>query len=221
LRHRSTVRASRRPALRRLLASGVGTLAAVAVSAPGSERAQGAEPASAAFSVPAGAHVRAAETVDHRAAKDAAQVRGAQVDAAAHRAALARAAAARAARERAVAARERAQRVSRDRQRQALALRDPRSVARELVAARGWGAGQFSCLDSLWTKESGWKLHADNPTSSAFGIPQALPGSKMASAGSDWRTNPVTQIRWGLGYIAGSYGTPCAAWAHSRAYNWY
>ena len=89
-----------------------------------------------------------------------------------------------------------------------------------MLAARGQSS-QFSCLDRLWTKESGWRTTADNPSSSAYGIPQALPGSKMASAGSDWRTNPATQIAWGLSYIAGSYGTPCAAWAHSQSHNWY
>ena len=85
----------------------------------------------------------------------------------------------------------------------------------------GFSSDQWSCLDSLWQKESGWNHRADNPSSSAYGIPQALPGSKMSSAGSDWETNPATQIRWGLGYIEGRYGTPCSAWAHSRANNWY
>jgi tellurite resistance protein len=98
---------------------------------------------------------------------------------------------------------------------------DPRLIAQELLPQFGFSADQFSCLDSLWTKESGWNPAADNPTSSAFGIPQALPGSKMASAGPDWATNPATQIRWGLGYIAEVYGSPCSAWAHSQANNWY
>jgi hypothetical protein len=101
------------------------------------------------------------------------------------------------------------------------AARDPKGVARAMLASYGWSSGQFSCLDSLWTKESGWNVRADNPTSSAYGIPQALPGRKMASAGSDWRTNPATQIRWGLGYIKSTYGSPCAAWGHSQANNWY
>lgn len=83
------------------------------------------------------------------------------------------------------------------------------------------GAAQFRCLDALWMRESGWRWSAQNPSSGAYGIPQALPGSKMASAGSDWRTNPITQIRWGLGYIGSRYGTPCAAWAHSQANGWY
>ncbi len=96
-----------------------------------------------------------------------------------------------------------------------------KAIAAEMVAARGWSADQFDCLDRLWTKESNWKISADNPTSSAYGIPQALPGSKMASAGSDWQTNPRTQISWGLGYIADRYGSPCGAWSHSTSRNWY
>jgi hypothetical protein len=101
------------------------------------------------------------------------------------------------------------------------ALRDPQGIARIMVRERGWSSGQFSCLRSLWQRESGWNPRADNPTSSAYGIPQALPGSKMAAAGSDWRTNPVTQIEWGLDYIADRFGTPCGAWAHSEANGWY
>jgi hypothetical protein len=83
------------------------------------------------------------------------------------------------------------------------------------------GATQFACLDLLWEKESNWRVTATNPSSGAYGIPQALPASKMASAGSDWQTNAITQIRWGLGYIEAVYGTPCTAWAHSQATNWY
>lgn len=96
-----------------------------------------------------------------------------------------------------------------------------RELGTQMAAERGWTGAQATCLDSLWTKESGWDHTADNPTSSAFGIPQALPGSKMASAGSDWATNPATQIAWGLDYIASVYGDPCSAWAHSQAVNWY
>jgi len=93
-------------------------------------------------------------------------------------------------------------------------------IAAGMVAARGWGNGQFSCLVSLWNKESGWRTDAYN-ASGAYGIPQALPGSKMASAGPDWQHNAATQISWGLSYIAGVYGTPCNAWAHSQATGWY
>jgi len=101
------------------------------------------------------------------------------------------------------------------------ARRDPQVLARILVADRGWGASQFSCLKSLWTRESGWNYRATNPSSGAYGIPQALPGGKMASAGADWRTNPATQIKWGLDYIADRYGTPCGAWGHSESSGWY
>jgi uncharacterized protein YabE (DUF348 family) len=106
----------------------------------------------------------------------------------------------------------------------ALVVVDPgsaRAIAQTMVADRGWGSEQFACLDSLWQKESGWKVTADNPSSSAYGIPQALPGSKMSSAGADWQTNAATQITWGLGYISDRYGTPCAAWSHSQAKNFY
>jgi hypothetical protein len=90
-----------------------------------------------------------------------------------------------------------------------------------MAADRGWSGGQWSCLDSLWQRESNWDPTARNPSSGAFGIPQSLPGSKMATAGSDWETNPATQIAWGLGYIGDRYGTPCGAWAHSESHNWY
>jgi TP901 family phage tail tape measure protein len=95
------------------------------------------------------------------------------------------------------------------------------NFARILAAQRGWTGATFTNLIRLWDRESGWNYRADNPTSSAYGIPQALPGSKMASAGSDWLTNPATQIKWGLQYIAERYGNPSAAWAHSQLYNWY
>jgi hypothetical protein len=101
------------------------------------------------------------------------------------------------------------------------ARRDPKAVARVMAGDRGWGSGQYSCLVSLWNRESRWNRHASNPSSGAYGIPQALPGRKMASAGSDWRNNPVTQIRWGLNYIADRYRTPCGAWGHSQSSGWY
>lgn len=96
-----------------------------------------------------------------------------------------------------------------------------RALGQAMAAERGWGADEFSCLDQLWEKESGWRWNADNPSSSAYGIAQANPGSKMATVGSDWLTNPATQIEWGLGYISGRYGTPCGAWAHSVEIGWY
>lgn len=89
--------------------------------------------------------------------------------------------------------------------------------------ARGYvpDEGEYNCLVALWNKESGWNAYAANSSSGAYGIPQALPGHKMSSAGADWQTNPDTQIRWGLGYIQGRYGSPCAAWGHSQARGWY
>jgi phage shock protein A len=96
-----------------------------------------------------------------------------------------------------------------------------KATARALVADRGWSSDQFSCLEKLWQKESGWNYRAYNSSSGAYGIPQALPGSKMASAGSNWKSSAATQIRWGLSYIDGRYGTPCGAWDHSKSYGWY
>ena len=98
---------------------------------------------------------------------------------------------------------------------------DPRIIAQALLSEFGWSQDQFGCLDSLWERESHWNVYADNPNSSAYGIPQALPGSKMSSAGDDWATNPITQIRWGLGYIEDRYGSPCGAWGHSESHGWY
>lgn len=94
------------------------------------------------------------------------------------------------------------------------------SIGRSLNAAK-FGDGQWDCLYKLWMKESGWSVSAYNDASGATGIPQSLPGVKMASHGADWRTNPETQIRWGLDYIASRYGTPCAAWGNSQKFNWY
>jgi len=93
----------------------------------------------------------------------------------------------------------------------------PQQIAMAMLGSYGWSSSEFSCLDQLWTRESGWNPQAANPYSGAFGIPQALPGSKMASAGADWATNPATQIRWGLGYIRELYGSPCGAWSHELA----
>ncbi len=102
---------------------------------------------------------------------------------------------------------------------------DPSSaqgIARQMAASEfGWGDDQFACLVSLWNRESGWNYQAYNSSSGAGGIPQALPASKMASAGADWATNPATQILWGLRYINGSYGSPCSAWDHSESTGWY
>jgi resuscitation-promoting factor RpfB len=100
------------------------------------------------------------------------------------------------------------------------------ALANQMAAAGyGWTGQQATCLDDLWTEESAgtWSSTVTNPVSGAYGIPQSLPPDKMASAGTDWQTSAATQIRWGLGYIAGRYGTPCAAWAFETSHvpNWY
>lgn len=87
-----------------------------------------------------------------------------------------------------------------------------RKIGCALMLDRGFKIDQFPCLNKLWDRESGWNHKARNNSSGAYGIPQALPGRKMASAGDDWETNPATQIKWGLGYVKGRYDTPCGAW---------
>ncbi|MFD0045894.1 lytic transglycosylase domain-containing protein [Pseudarthrobacter scleromae] len=104
------------------------------------------------------------------------------------------------------------------------AVNDPagaKSYASTRLGAHGWGQDQFLCLAQLWTKESNWLTTATNPYSGAYGIAQALPPGKYSSAGADWLTSYRTQIDWGLGYIRERYGSPCAAWNHSMAKNWY
>jgi len=95
------------------------------------------------------------------------------------------------------------------------------ALGKQMAAARGWGDDQFACLLTLWQKESGWRVNAENRSSGAYGIPQALPGSKMASVAPDWRTNPETQITWGLNYIKSRYSTPCGAWSSFLSQGWY
>jgi len=102
------------------------------------------------------------------------------------------------------------------------ATTDPREIARQIMANKySWGEDQFSCYNNIIMRESKWIVSADNPHSSAYGIPQALPGKKMAAFGADWRTNPATQIRWGLDYVHVRYGTPCGAWSFKRGHGWY
>ena len=97
-----------------------------------------------------------------------------------------------------------------------------KTIAQEIIAAKyTWSPKQFTCLDQLWTKESNWNYKARNRVSGAHGIPQALPATKMEVVGTDWRTNPVTQITWGLKYIEERYNTPCAAWSKFKRSNWY
>ena len=97
-----------------------------------------------------------------------------------------------------------------------------KEVARQIIAQKyRWSERQFTCLDNLWTKESKWNYKARNKSSGAHGIPQALPATKMEIVGTDWRTNPVTQITWGLKYIEERYEYPCRAWSKSKRSNWY
>jgi hypothetical protein len=97
----------------------------------------------------------------------------------------------------------------------------PQQIAKQMLGKYGWSSSQFSCLSPLWERESGWSVTAENSSSGAYGIPQALPGSQLASAGGDWQTNAATQIKWGLTYIHDRYGSPCGAWAHEQGDGWY
>ncbi|HEY1626112.1 MAG TPA: transglycosylase SLT domain-containing protein [Streptosporangiaceae bacterium] len=95
------------------------------------------------------------------------------------------------------------------------------AIAQSIMGSFGFPPQQyFSCLYDIWQRESNWNVYAENP-SGAYGIPQALPGDKMASAGADWQTDPATQIKWGLGYIKAQYGNPCAAWDFEEANGYY
>ncbi|MEV0805073.1 lytic transglycosylase domain-containing protein [Micromonospora sp. NPDC050200] len=96
-----------------------------------------------------------------------------------------------------------------------------REIGCALLLDAGFKIDQMPCLDKLWNKESGWNHKAYNSSSGAYGIPQALPGSKMGTVADDWKTNPATQIKWGLGYIEGRYDDPCGAWSHSQSTGWY
>jgi len=105
------------------------------------------------------------------------------------------------------------------------AAREPigaKRFAKEMMATEyGWGDDEYTCLNRLWTKESHWNYKARNPRSGAHGIAQALPATKMEQVGTDWRTNPITQIQWGLLYISERYDTPCAAWNKWRKSRYY
>jgi hypothetical protein len=189
-----------------------------------------ADAAKAAATQEAAAKAAAAKA----AAARAAAVKAAQEHAAhvahekllAARAAAAKAAAQRAAAEKAAAAKAAAQQAAAQKTTQVQATAattssgSPQQIAQELLAQQG-ESSQFSCLDSLWERESGWNVSATNPSSGAYGIPQALPGSKMESAGSDWQTDAETQIKWGLQYVDSTYGSPCGAWSHEESAGWY
>lgn len=102
-----------------------------------------------------------------------------------------------------------------------LAAQSPQTIAAALLPSFGFSSDQMSCLVPLWMGESGWRIDAENSSSGAYGIPQSLPGSKMASVAADWQTNAATQIKWGLGYIQERYGSPCGAWGFKQGHGWY
>ena len=223
-------RAIRRPAVTSSL-----LLAVVATTAAGYQAADHRQTGAAAFTVSTEAVEQANELSDAQI-EDTARLAAdrnagnASLAAAQEKDRVAAAAAAQAAEQ---ARRDAAAKAARDKARKALeakkqaiianAQRDPRAAARALLPEYGFDDSQWSCLDNLWMGESGWRYTAENSSSGAYGIPQSLPGSKMATVASDWRTNPATQIRWGLQYIKSSYGTPCGAWSawQSRSPHWY
>jgi hypothetical protein len=167
----------------------------------------------------------------HRQAElEIAAAKAATAKAAAAKAAAAKAAAAKAAATQAAAQQAAQQQTAQQQTAQQQAAQQPaastpsgspQQIAEQMLSQFGWSSSQFSCLQPLWALESGWSVSASNPSSGAYGIPQALPGSKMASAGPDWQSDAATQIRWGLQYIQGTYGSPCAAWSHEEADGWY
>jgi hypothetical protein len=173
--------------------------------------------AAAATPTPRSTTMRGAGTVALTDDTLAARARAAAAAQAAKDRAAAAAKAAEAAKERAAEA----ARSSRSSDRTPVPSGSPKAIARAMLANYGWGDDQFSCLVTMWNHESGWNPHAENPGSGAYGIPQALPGPKMASAGADWRDNPATQISWGLKYIKTRYSTPCGAWSFWQRGSWY
>ncbi|WP_424640759.1 transglycosylase SLT domain-containing protein [Embleya sp. AB8] len=93
---------------------------------------------------------------------------------------------------------------------------DAQAIAKSMMSST-----QYQCFSNIVERESGWRVDATNSSSGAYGLVQSLPASKMASAGSDWRTNPATQIKWGLGYMNSTYGSPCGAWSFWQSHQWY
>ena len=166
----------------------------------------------------------------HQTGYESAAAQAAVAKAAADKAAAAKAVAAKAAAAKAAAQQAAQQQAAKQQAAQQTAVQQPaasapsgspQQIAEQMLSQFGWSSSQFSCLQPLWAQESGWNVYASNPSSGAYGIPQALPGSKMASAGPDWQSDAATQIRWGLTYIQGNYGSPCGAWSHEQADGWY
>ncbi|WP_031506443.1 transglycosylase SLT domain-containing protein [Streptomyces megasporus] len=158
----------------------------------------------------------AADAAAKKAAEEAARVQAAK-DAQAKREAAEKRAA-----EEAKKRQEAQQAASRSAERTDFAVQSSYTVAQvKAMAQQIVGGGQFQCFSNIVERESGWNYQAQNPSSGAYGLVQALPGSKMASAGADWRTNPATQIKWGLNYMNERYGSPCGAWEFWQANHWY
>ena len=155
--------------------------------------------------------------------KAAAEKKAADEKAAAAKAAAEKAAADKAAAEKAAAQRAAQDAANRSQQRQPVQQQAPAapSGSPQEIAAQIVPADQLASFDQIISHESGWNVTATNPSSGAYGLAQALPGSKMASAGADWQTNPATQIKWALSYMNSTYGSPNAAWAFWQAHNWY
>ena len=222
-------------AIRRPAVTSSMLLAVVATTAAGYQASDARQTGAAAFTVSTEAIAQANELADAQI-EDTARLAADRNNTNANIAAVQekdRVAAVAAAEAAAKARREAALKVARDKARKALAAKkqailanaqaDPRAAAQALLPEFGFDESQWGCLDKLWMGESGWRYTAENSSSGAYGIPQSLPASKMATVGADYRTNPVTQIRWGLKYIKSSYGTPCGAWDawQSRSPHWY
>jgi len=163
----------------------------------------------------------AADAAAKKAAEEAARKQAAK-DAEAKREAAEKAAKAAKAAEEAKKREQAQQAASRSAERTDFAVQSSYTIAEvKAMAQQIVGAGQFQCFSNIVERESGWNYQAQNPSSGAYGLVQALPGSKMASAGADWRTNPATQIKWGLNYMNERYGSPCGAWEFWQANHWY
>lgn len=168
----------------------------------------------------ADAQAVAADATTKKAAEEAARRQAAEDAAAKKDAAEKQARAEKLAEEREKAQQEAASRSARDSSsfpvQSAYTVAEVQAMARQMVPA-----DQFQCFSDIVERESSWNYRADNPTSDAYGLMQALPGSKMSSAGADWMTNPATQIKWGLNYMNSRYDGPCGAWEFWQANNWY
>lgn len=202
----------------------VGAVVGVASGSEGAVQPVAADATTVLADIPAGQQVQQASLTQQVQAQSDAADAGAKkaAEEAARRQAAKDASARKKAEEKAEAARK-AKEASRAAERAALVVKASYTVAEVQAMAQGLigDASQYQCFSNIVTRESGWNYTATNASSGAYGLVQALPGSKMASAGADWRTNPGTQIRWGLKYMDSRYGSPCGAWSFWQANHWY